>query len=962
SERFLREARAATSLRHPNIGEVLFLGEAQETYFYTVEYVSGETLASRIRRSGSVGTVEALMIVEQVAVALIALEEGNVLHRDIKPGRISMRRSDEGELKVKLIDFGLVKNLLPDEASATWKSMIGYVEAPAFSSPEQLQYKPLDTRSDIYSLGVTLWYALAGELPFKGRVDEVISGHMRTALPMEQLADQPEVARSLVGKMLEKDRAHRHASAADLHREILTCLEVISAEASQSAKKEMSGRNKTREEKERLFSEAVARAEQAAKTKRLAEQEQKQKEADEEGRQEQEQREKARLTEKNLDRERAEKEQRQREAALKQQQEKKAEEVARRCESEALAAEIERTRQENVRLESEAREVARQKAAAKKEAEQELIREEAAERKQRKKERREQEAKARFEKKQKQLEKSERKEREHHAAAAAVEAKKTASTEEGASQSSWKPVRTRNYRRPLVIVLAVTVVLISLGIISAVFFRPKAIEAPPAPNYFSATVMAWRAGDHKSALTNFNRVMENDPDPEKFTMEFKTFLQQVLVDVGTGKLGEVAEAATRWETLIALARETDIEDISEALVSIDREQSATVAVELWEKGDREGTALVLADYFKTEPDPQSLPAPLVELLGQIVESLSADSPDTPGVIGNEWEAALAMVAAREGSPGNLLLLADSIYSRDPSAAYPYYRDLLKREPKGEGPARIRFCLSLLDRYPNDEGSFFRNELEKEFTDFFAGNDVISTEELLHRIPLEDWQRSAEQGVIQALYRLGQIYSSRELDSIEQDDALALEWFEKAAAEGLLSAKYSAAWMNINGRGIKITIDKARAKGFAILATATETERKDLPKFSYQLAICYEKGIGIDADPAKAKQFYEEALKLFRVKYEADELSYFRGYSLLLAKGGEWEKVGEVLQAGAERNDPASQLMLGSLYFDDKLESSIRRDSGIEHDPVKGEGLIIRAAKGGDSLAMKTCRKYGWIYK
>ncbi len=756
----------------------------------------------------------------------------------------------------------------------------------------------------------------------------------------------------------------------------------------------MSGKERTRQEKERLFAEAVARAEQASKTRKLAEQEQKQEEVTEKERLEQEQKTKARLAEEKLDRERAEKERLEKKAALKQQEEKEAEEAERRRKSEALAAEKERLRREQERLAFESREKVLREVAAKKEAEQAQKQKEVVEREQRQKERQEQEAKAKAEKRQKQQQERERKESERQARAAEAEAEKTAraqvrvkakeearlgreqiaaekkaireqgrqKTEEASGQSSWKPVRTVSRRRPLVIASVVTAVLVSIVIVFGVFIRPKTIETPPDPDYFSATVLAWSVGDHKTALTYFNRVMESGPDPEKFTMEFKNFLRQVVVDVGTGKLGPVNEAATRWKELIVLARETGIEGVSQALMSIDREQSAVAAVELWEKGDREGAARALGDFAKTEPDPQSLPSSLVELLGGIVESLSADSRHTPGVIGNEWEAALALAAAREDSPGNLLLLANSIYSRDPSEAYPYYRDLLKRDPKGESPARIRFCLRLLERYPNDEGSFFRNELEKEFTNFFAGDDVISTGELLERIPLEDWKRSAEQGVTQAIYRLGQIYSSKELDLIEQDDTLALAWFEKAAEANLLSAKYSVAWMNLNGRGVKVTPEKARAKGFAILSAATEAERKDLPKFAYQLAICYEKGIGIDVDTAKAKQFYEEALKLFRIKYEADELSYFRGYALLLAKGGEWVKVGEVLQVGAGRNDPASLLMLGSLYFDDKLDLSVRRDSGIEHDPAKGEDLIIRAAKGGDSLAIKTCRKYGWIHK
>jgi len=627
---------------------------------------------------------------------------------------------------------------------------------------------------------------------------------------------------------------------------------------------------------------------------------------------------------------------------------------------------------EKDRLEFETRAKANQaaEAEAKKEAEQ----------KRKKKRWIEQDAKSRDEQRQKKQQESEREKRESLTAAAKEDAEQKAKEELSRQQEkiaaeeklarkkrqqkleaaavhqAWKPAPRKRSRRP-----RVTISVIAVVSVATVFFWPKETKAPsPAPDYIHATVLAWKSGDHKTAYAHFNLAMKQNLSPKNFDPEFTTFLQQVVMAVEAGKLGPKLEAVVRWQAVITLARELEIEGISAALVSIDRDYLAAEAVRLWEKGDREGTARALDNFAKT--DSQSPPPAIVELLAKIVANLNEQSSEALGPIDHQWESALTMAAASEDSSAILLLLANSTYSRDPSAAYPYYRDLLKREPKGEIPARIEFCLHLLERYPDSEGSFFRNELEKEFANFFTGNEAISIGGLLKRIPLKDWKRSAEQGVSQAMYRLGQIYSSREQESVEQDDALALKWFEQAADAGLLAAKYSTAWMNIQGRGIKTTPEMARAKGFAILAASSEVDRKVLPKFSYELAICYEQGLGTEADPEKAQQYYKEALKLFRIKYKEGELSYFRGYALLLAKGKAWEKVGEVLRAGVDRNDPASQLILGSLYFDDKLESSIRRDSGIDHDPSKGEDLIIRAAKGGDSLAMKTCRKYGWPYE
>jgi len=933
TQRFLREAKAAVSLRHPNIASVLHLGEAQGTYFYAMEAVVGETLAARVRRKGSLVIAEALAITEQVACALTAAEEKKVLHRDIKPNNIIINQSGDGEQHVKLIDFGLAKNLQPEGTHATWRSMAAFVGTPAFSSPEQFQDQPLDERSDIYSLGVTLWYALTGHLPFRGSVDEVMLSHVQSPLPLEQLGNQPSDVQATLVRMLEKNPQDRPANATILRREIQANLQAIAGQSYRPPNKKSEAKKLTREEKEQLFADAVKKAEKEAEARLQAEEKQKQEE-------EIKREEKNRLEQERVDRDRAEKEKLLKEAEVRRlaEEKKEQEEEQERKEKTRLEQErIDRDRVEKEQLKKEVAEKERLLLEAQKRAELEL----------KKREEHERQKTVRLE----------------AIAQAAADKEKRADKvfgrnkhKEVVASQSWRPVRPGRSRWRLVIAAA-----FSVTIVVVIALWPKNKETPSAPDFIAASVSAWEAGDYETAHENFDKVMKQNPVMENPGPDFRAFLQEAVIAVEAGDLGPMIDAAKRWETLIALARKLNIDGISEALGSIDRARSSANAVELWAKGDRKGTARELADFIRENPDAESLPPAIVDLLEKVVEALGAESP---GEIGGEWEPALTMAASRDDSAEILLLQANSIYARDPSAAFPYYRDLLKGEPKGEPPARIKFCLRLLNQYPGSEGAFFRKELGNEFSIFFSGDQTNSTGELLQRIPLEDWKRAAEQGVAEAMFRLGHIYSSKELSSIEQDDALALRWFEKAAEAGLLSAKFSVALMNINGRGIDITPEKALAKGLAMLESSTEAERKAEPLFVNQLGICYERGLGTESDPEKAKHFYEVARNLCRERYEQHDLplSYFWRYAILLQKNNEWEKVGEVLREGANRNDLMSQLMLGILHDDEVLDPKIREISGVEHDSGKGKKLIVGAAKSGFPMAMDVCRKRGWSYK
>jgi serine/threonine protein kinase len=170
---FLREARAAASLRHPNVASVLHLGRTGGSYFYAMEFVEGETLEQLVRCSGRLKAKLALEIVTQVAAGLAAVHEQNLVHRDIKPSNVMVRLRDDGTITAKIIDLGLAK-AVDEQGSQTAISVPGiFAGTPEFASREQFAGIQVDIRSDLYSLGVTLWEMLTGLAPFREQTGPV---------------------------------------------------------------------------------------------------------------------------------------------------------------------------------------------------------------------------------------------------------------------------------------------------------------------------------------------------------------------------------------------------------------------------------------------------------------------------------------------------------------------------------------------------------------------------------------------------------------------------------------------------------------------------------------------------------------------------------------------------------------------------------------------------------------------
>jgi serine/threonine protein kinase len=227
--RFLREARAAASVRHPNVASVFHLGRTGQSYFYAMEFVEGETLEKLIKRSGRLEIMLALEIASQVATGLGAINEQNLVHRDIKPTSIMVRLKEERSVTAKIIDLGLAKALDESASEAGISSPGAFAGTPEFASPEQFAGVGVDIRSDLYSLGVALWEMLTAKTPFRGTPSEVMHQHQHASLPLEQLEDVPQPVVVLLAVLLEKDPMRRFQDPIELLKVVPVVMQAVKA-------------------------------------------------------------------------------------------------------------------------------------------------------------------------------------------------------------------------------------------------------------------------------------------------------------------------------------------------------------------------------------------------------------------------------------------------------------------------------------------------------------------------------------------------------------------------------------------------------------------------------------------------------------------------------------------------------------------------------------------------------------
>jgi serine/threonine-protein kinase len=217
-ERFRREAQAAANLSHPNIVAVYDWGTLNNTYFIAMEYVAGTTLADLLKEKGSLSPSQASDIALEVASALGFAHENGVVHRDIKPGNILISNSGQ----VKVADFGIARAL--GAAVEDGLTQTGSVMGTAtYLSPEQAQGAQPDPRSDLYSLGVTMYEMVAGKAPFVGDTPVAVTYQHVHAMPTPLHDLKTDVSldfEAIVAKCMAKSPKRRYESASALRDDI----------------------------------------------------------------------------------------------------------------------------------------------------------------------------------------------------------------------------------------------------------------------------------------------------------------------------------------------------------------------------------------------------------------------------------------------------------------------------------------------------------------------------------------------------------------------------------------------------------------------------------------------------------------------------------------------------------------------------------------------------------------------
>ena len=226
-ERFLREAQAASALTHPNICTIFDIGEQDGEPYLVMELLQGETLKSRISRSG-IPAEELITIAKDVAEGLGAAHAKGIVHRDVKPANIFLVDKPNGKVQAKVLDFGLAK---VDGGSVALRgrrvdlttagSAVGTL---AYMSPEQARGEVLDLRSDLFSLGVVLYEMATGQIPFQGTTSAFVFVKLLNHSPDPVREWNQQIPRDLeriILKLMEKERTARYQTAGELEQALL---------------------------------------------------------------------------------------------------------------------------------------------------------------------------------------------------------------------------------------------------------------------------------------------------------------------------------------------------------------------------------------------------------------------------------------------------------------------------------------------------------------------------------------------------------------------------------------------------------------------------------------------------------------------------------------------------------------------------------------------------------------------
>jgi serine/threonine-protein kinase len=228
-ERFRREARAVARLNHPHVVTVIDFGEDDGTPYIVLEFVEGETLKQRIRRSGRLPVAEAVAYAIEIGRALQAAHAERLVHRDVKPQNVLI----DAEGRAKVTDFGIARSLETSGLTATGR-VLGTTD---YVAPEQALGKEVGEQSDVYSLGIVLYEMLVGEPPFKADTQVAVAmKHVKEPMPDVQKT-RPEVSSALAAVLdnaTAKETANRYATAADMVADLEQVLGIEAARAGET--------------------------------------------------------------------------------------------------------------------------------------------------------------------------------------------------------------------------------------------------------------------------------------------------------------------------------------------------------------------------------------------------------------------------------------------------------------------------------------------------------------------------------------------------------------------------------------------------------------------------------------------------------------------------------------------------------------------------------------------------------
>ncbi len=219
-QRFAREARAAAAIIHEHVVPIHNVEADGETPFLVMQFIAGESLQERVDRDGALGVKEILRIGIQVAAGLQAAHQQGVVHRDVKPSNILL---EGGVERAYVTDFGLAQTV--DDASLTQTGII--TGTPNYMSPEQATGKPVDARSDLFSLGSVLYFMATGRPPFRadkamGVLNRICHDTQRTVWQVQP--EIPDALSDLIDRLLKKQPSRRFASAGQVHQELQNLL------------------------------------------------------------------------------------------------------------------------------------------------------------------------------------------------------------------------------------------------------------------------------------------------------------------------------------------------------------------------------------------------------------------------------------------------------------------------------------------------------------------------------------------------------------------------------------------------------------------------------------------------------------------------------------------------------------------------------------------------------------------